>query len=246
MPSITRDYLNQKKLFISGEKKFVEKCEKLLNDWIWWSYVGRPILDEIFAGAKTIEFTIVPNAFMTSEPETHIRDGQINDAYGKGYSNPLGVVGTGEGADVSITLNEALTITDATCRAILSAPCSDVVYTRPEFSIMHELVHANRAVRGKMRTVDMGNRLKNSEEAIAIMITNMLMSEKGASKLRKNYDTSEAIDPPDPAAFVKQPGMESMVRQIAADHSALKLRLNGKDVPVAFNLIYTVFQGKDS
>ena len=246
MPSITRDYLNQKKLFISGEKKSVEKCEKLLIDWIWWSYVGRAILDEIFASSKTIEFTIVPNSFMTSEPETHIRDGQINDAYGKGYRNPQGVVGTGEGADVSITLNQDLTITDATCKAILNAPCSDVVYTRPEFSIMHELVHANRASRGKMRSVDMSNRLKNSEEAIAIMITNMLMSEKGASKLRKNYDTSESIDPPDPAAFVKQLGMDSMVRQIAADHSTLKLRLNVKDVPVPFNLIYEVFQGKDS
>jgi hypothetical protein len=246
MPQITRDYLNQKKLFISGEKRFVEKCEKLLNDWIWWSHVGRPILDEIFAGSKTIQFSIVPNAFMASEPETHIKDGQINDAYGKGYRSQLGVVGTGDGADVSITLSQDLTITDATCKAILSAPCSDVVYTRPEFSVMHELVHANRAMRGKMRSVDMGNRMKNSEEAIAIMITNMLMSEKGASKLRKNYDTSEAIDPPDAAAFVKEPGIYSMIQQIAIDHSALKLRLNVKDVPVSFNLIYAVFQGKDS
>src|SRR5262249_10622981 len=150
------------------------------------------------------------------EPNTHLRT--ANDGFASGYRDPpTGVVGTGAGTGVTITLTETLGVSDKACDSILHVPCSAVAYMRTEFVLMHELVHANRALRGKMKSVRYEGHMKNSEEAIAILITNMLMSEKGAAQLRKNYDTAEALDS-DPEPFVKEPLNSSLVREVAADH----------------------------
>jgi hypothetical protein len=240
---ITTDYHKKGRVFVSGDKKPVDYCVQLLDAWIWCSYVGKAILEEIFAGSSSLDFNIVPSAFMAGiEPSTTLKS--PNDAYGAGYKDPAsGVTGTGTGSAVSVSLNDTLGVSDATCKSILSVPCSDVAYMRTEFGLMHELVHANRALRGKMRTVGQGNHMKNSEEAIAILITNMLMSEKGAAQLRRNYDTADALDS-DPEPFVKAPGNEALVRQVAAEHPTLKAKLNADKVPIRFNPIFTVFQGR--
>jgi hypothetical protein len=242
MGQITTDYLKKGRVFVSGEKKYVDKCVKLLDDWIWCSYVGKAILEEIFAGSNKLDFNIVPSGFLADlEPTTNLKT--VNDGYASGYKDPnAGVTGTGTGTGVSISLTDTLGVSDKACNTILHVPCSSVAYMRTEFVLMHEIVHANRALRGKMRTVSQGNHMKNSEEAIAILITNMLMSEKGAAALRKNYDTADALDS-DPALFVKAAGNESLVRQVATDHPTLKTKVNTSTAPIRFNPIYSVFQG---
>lgn len=242
MAMITTDYHKKGRVFVSGDKKPVGKCVDLIDAWIWCSYVGKAILDEIFAGSNSLDLNILPSGFIAGlEPSTTLKS--PSDGYGAGYRDAdSGVTGTGAGTAVSISLTDTLGVSEATCKSILKVPCSDVAYMRPEFGLMHELVHANRALRGKMRTVAQGNHMKNSEEAIAILITNMLMSEKGAAQLRKNYDTADALDS-DPEPFVKAPGNEALVRQVATEHPTLKAKLNADKVPIRFNPIYTVFKG---
>jgi len=238
MGQTTTDYLKRGRVFVSGEKKYVDRCVDLLNRWIVCSFVGGAILEEIFAGSKQLDFSIVPSGFITDlEPQTTLRS--PDDGYAQGYKSDV-VTGTGAGSAVTIILTETLSVSEKACSSILHVPCDAVAYMRPEFGLMHELVHANRALRGKMRTVSQGDRMKNSEEAIAILITNMLMSEKGAAALRKNYDTAEPLT--DLAGFVR--GNESLVRQVAIDHPTLKAKTNISTVPIPFNPIYTVFQGK--
>jgi len=242
MGQITVNYKNRGRIFVNGEKRYADQCVDLLDRWILCSCVGGAILEEIFNGSKELDFNIVPSGFITGlEPETRLKS--PDDGYALGYKSDV-VTGTGVGTRATITLTDTLSVSEAACSSILHVPCDAVVYMRTEFGLMHELVHANRALRGKMRTVSQGDHMKNSEEAIAILITNMLMSEKGAAALRKNYDTAERLDPPDPVLFKNQPGNEALINQVATDHPTLKAKTNTDTAPVPFNPIYAVFHGK--
>ncbi|HET9956721.1 MAG TPA: hypothetical protein VFQ61_19630 [Polyangiaceae bacterium] len=244
MGQATNDFKNRKRLFISGESRAVRRCADVIDAWIWWSYVGRAILSEILdaPAGRTVDFSVVPDNFIAGL-DARASARSPNDAYGAGYSSPdLGITGTGMGSKVSVVLTNSLSVSDGTCQAIMNVPCSSLAAFKTHFVLMHEIVHANRIARGKLRTVSMGGRLKNSEEAIAIIVTNMLMSEKGESGLRKTYDTSDVLTIT-ADEFVKQDGVESLVRTIANDHPRLKTTLNRKEIPVPFNPIYSVFQG---
>jgi len=241
------DYMNKHRIFINGEPDSVERCVSLINMWVWWSYVGRAILEEIFDVHKILKINIVPYTENPNvEPKTNW--GNIPDAHAKGYFHPgqagqKDVEGTGRGSEMYIDLNENLSVSENKCPTIRTVAC--YTYMRPEFALMHELVHANRGMRGKMQTHSLPNQdMWNSEEEIAILITNMLMSEKGVTALRKDYRTNNVMDSDDPAKFIEQEGNKDLVKQIAADHPKLKRNTNTNAVHIPFNPIFMCFQGK--
>lgn len=227
-----------------GEASAARRCSEFIDGWLWWSYVGRAILEELFESPKGTEvnLTIMPRGVVSEmEPEADALNPA--DAYASGYRSASGqIAGTGRGSSAIIQLAETLSVSDGICNAVMHVPCSSLAAYKTQYVLMHELVHANRMLRGMMRNYAVGERLRNSEEGIAIIVTNMLMSEKGETQLRKTCDTAEVLGYTSDQ-FLTRPGMESLVRAIGADHPKLKLSINTKDAPVPFNPIYAAFKG---
>jgi len=273
------DYMG-KNISITGEPQYVDKCVKLLNDWVWSSYVGQAILQETFAAPKNLSIYIDASGLVNPHVDFN---GNANplDAYAAGPSPPplpplppsstgpncyrhnpdptpklanpprqfdeSYEPGTGRGANPIMNLDKNLTLRD-TSMSFVCGPtgkkCENVNFYRPEFVLMHEIVHANRAMRGiqKKRIVPQDHQ-SDTEEQVAIIITNMLMSEKGGGPLRKNHQTNETLASPDPKPFVTNVDHYGLVKRIADSHPVLKARMNIKTCPVWFNPIYEIYRG---
>jgi hypothetical protein len=57
----------------------------------------------------------------------------------------------------------------------------------PDELLFHELVHAERSLEGVMYFMPVGNRYDNEEEYLAVVLTNIYLSSKGALLLRGNH-----------------------------------------------------------
>jgi len=274
-------YMGKNNFTISGEQQYVEKCVKLLNDWVWCSYVGQAILQETFAAPKRLGINIDTSGNVNPHADFNGNENPL-DAYAAGPSPPplpplpplppggpcyghnpdptpklspnrprpfdeSYEPGTGRGANASIWLDKSLTLREASMSTVCGPDgkrCENIGFYRPELVLMHEIVHANRAMRGiqKRRIVPQDHQ-SNTEEQVAIIITNMLISEKGLGPLRKTHQTNETIASPDPKPFVANEEHYGLIKRIADSHPVLKTRMNIKSCPVWFNPIYEVYRG---
>jgi len=59
--------------------------------------------------------------------------------------------------------------------------------SEPDELLFHELIHAERSLEGVMYFMPVGNRYDNEEEYLAVVLTNIYLSSKGALQLRGNH-----------------------------------------------------------
>jgi Effector protein len=165
-------------------KSYRAKIIHLLKEEIKKRLSGQYLLDE-FKGKYVV--TIVPyhgdeinaDVVVTSDArEAH------STALGKpvtyrhlGRPRTWKDYGDGRGTDCTVEFNPDLY--SGTVSAEPGDAADEVLY--------HELVHAARAVNGKMDHIPMNKHYTNAEEFLAIMLTNIYMSEKGQTKLRGGH-----------------------------------------------------------
>jgi hypothetical protein len=103
---------------------------------------------------------------------------------------PLNGSGTGTGTNATIYYRPEAwgvfgTASDST------APSN-----RPDEVLLHEMVHAARDMKGVSYLLPMAKGYENEEEFLAIVITNVYLSEKGQTALAANHISSDVLKDP--------------------------------------------------
>jgi hypothetical protein len=120
-----------------------------------------------------------------------------DDRYNK---NPAGYVGTGKGSDIELQFSPDV-IAKTNCYGGKFGSLPDEVF-------VHECVHALRKMQGKSNPYPTRNPLyTNEEEFLAIVTTNVYMSEKGSKDLRRDHAGHSRLEPPlnTSAGFLSNP-----------------------------------------
>src|SRR5262249_2126075 len=65
--------------------------------------------------------------------------------------------------------------------------------TNTDEVLFHELIHATRDTRGVNIDANVNKDYINEEEYLAVVLTNIYVSNKGLKSLRKNYKTNELL-----------------------------------------------------
>lgn len=97
--------------------------------------------------------------------------------------------------------------------------------------LLHELVHADRMMSGRMNYLAVGHGFDTREEFFAVLVTNMYSSERGAFRpLRADHGTGLLADP---ETWRLSSEFQTYVRDLSASSPGLALRL--MRVKTAFN-----------
>jgi Effector protein len=157
------------------------------------SPTGRALLDEIAANAghsvhiipywHNVSSTGYFNSMTVPVPDTETLSNLIDgfksdwpDSFARGTTIPAGPAkggtGTGKGADVVIFNSPEMS--DPRTRGRPSVPGVE-----PDEVLFHELVHASRQLRGVQTLSPVSGGYDNEEEYMAIIITDLYLSEKG-------------------------------------------------------------------
>ena len=207
MPEITRFYdptrQRRTKIELRGTHTWVQTVETILNQWINPSFVGRAVLDDIYASPAHAKLLIRESNLESAAQVT----GDSSNAHYRGSNlAPFGE-GTGIGASTMLLFDIACKLPSKWC----SGKCTNPRFNIPRHVLLHEMVHCMRQLRGRWR---IGNTVMNGkamplEEAIAIVVANMFMSEKGDNVLRAHH-TGIATMPNDPQAFAADPRVREL------------------------------------
>jgi hypothetical protein len=225
------------KIRVAGDATYTKKIGELLTTIAGYN-VGYCILSEMSASSVKGKLEIRqpktdpnnPSADMC-KADTHSTDPVKSWQKGEtihddGHDK---VVGTGEGADTYMDFNP-YNWDGHTCLAGLKGNGADEC-------LMHELVHANRIMRGLVKTDAKGmGKYGNSEEGIAIIIANMYLSEKGQSSLRGAY-TSTGTMSDDPIAFISSDLNFRLAGNIYNQHPTLQRTLVYLPTTFKFNVM---------
>jgi len=152
------------------------------------------------------------------------------------------VTGTGRGCDVDIHYSPENSLPRCDFSGPPMGRCryggSD---DAPDVTLVHEMVHALRMMRGQlvcMPTWDKG--YDNEEEFFAVLVANIYMSEKGKTRMRANHhgkdrlfeniDTSEKFLGHDPVSGPMWIQVENrrLVHKLICQNHALCVHINGK------------------
>ena len=236
----------RQKIKIKGSKEFADKVEKMLNDWVYYSYVGRQVLKEIWSTSDgrmvTIQFQEnIWTSVVADDPNT-AEDEESNQfakdhKYGMKFMDVA--VGTGKGASPTLSYDPD---TKAPQNACSSGNCPTPRFILPRFVLFHELVHSMRQMKGCWMTgsVTLNKKPTTLEEGVAIVLTNMLMSEKGDNTLRADHTSLDTIGC-DPYTFVQDADAKKILARIKADHGGLYTYLKTlKTSYFPFNPIYAL------
>jgi hypothetical protein len=144
---------------------------------------GRALLQEIenAAVARPVSLKIVPYHGTDPNAETGPRHvTKIKDATAMGrrvdYTNPKNLlVGTGRGSDALINFTAG------------KFKKSHDPGSRPDEILFHEMVHASRGMRGQLDLVPVDAGYDQEEDYLAIVLTNIYMSDKGLTSFRGNH-----------------------------------------------------------
>jgi Effector protein len=102
---------------------------------------------------------------------------------------PFGATGTGNGSDVTIHFDPDAYFRSK-CDQEGPGSASDEV-------LLHEMVHALREMQGQRNPIPTENAgYDNDEEFLAVVVTNVYMSSKGASLLRADHASYRPLKPP--------------------------------------------------
>jgi hypothetical protein len=97
--------------------------------------------------------------------------------------------------------------------------------------LLHELVHALRAMSGRENSLPMGRAFDTQEEFYAILVTNIYTSERGAARsLRGDHGMFAAANPQE---WRTDPEFQALIRSLATSQPSLVHRL--ARVKAAFN-----------
>jgi len=238
------DPVNAKKrerILIKGDKKFCDTVEKLLNDWIYFSYVGRQVLNEIWNSPTGLKVTIqynmnTWNSFVFDNPDTP--EDEESNQFAKGIQYGMKGMdpakGTGKGASPTLNFDPDTKIPQTFCKG---GVCANPRFNLPRFVLFHELIHSMRQMKGLWTNspLTLNKKQTTLEEGIAILLTNMLMSEKGDNTLRVDHNSIDTVIA-DPAACAADPAGKKIIEKIKTDHSGLYNSLAGlKNTVFPFN-----------
>lgn len=216
----------RQKIAIKGSKDFADKIEKMLNDWIYYSHVGRQVLKEIWAAGDGRVVTIqyqqgTWNSIVADDPKT-AEDEEANQfASGHKYGMKFldVAVGTGKGASPVLNYDPATQVPQQFCKG---GVCPAPRFILPRFVLFHELVHSMRQMKGLWVTgaAKLNGKPTTLEEGIAIVLTNMLMSEKGDNTIRADHQSIDTVVA-DPYAFAQDADAKKILAKIKTDHAGL-------------------------
>jgi hypothetical protein len=154
---------------------------------------GKAVLAEI-TSAKSLHLTITPfhsdNADVTNAEAIGDKD---EDATPLGFEvrNEDGIrlpdkgLGTGAGTSSTIDYTPGMWGPSGTAHAQGPGTLADEI-------LCHELIHAGRQMKGVQHNKKVSDFYQNEEEYVAVVVTNIYMSEKKQTKLRASH-TSEPI-----------------------------------------------------
>jgi hypothetical protein len=233
LPSLASriDFMNKGRLFIIGNRSdLCKRAEQLISQWIWYSYVGRAVLEEIFESRHQV---FVQIGQFTEDPST--RSLSIDDSQKPG----TGSGGTGLGADALSRFNENITMTTSSC----DSACVSRGLSRPEFALMHELTHASRIVRAKVTLEAGGPTFGKLEEEVVTLISNMQNSEKGGPvRVAISTETMIGYNPKTYFTRIGNAARRSLI-VLMTDHPKVFAAANSATVPIPFNPVYAWFKG---
>lgn len=162
----------------------------------------------------------------------------IRDAW-DGHRLPAEGTGTGRGSDVRVHYTPGVWDEDAfewdgTARGNwfmwMGTFPPDPGADRAE-ALLHELVHADRMMSGRMNYLPMGHRFDTREEFFAVLVTNMYSSERGPHRpLRADHFRGLLGDPD---SWRTNPEFQTLIRDLTNSSPGLALRL--VRVKCAFN-----------
>jgi hypothetical protein len=183
---------------------------RLLDRHIRHSATGRAILKEI-GTASSHEAWILPyhpkndDDYNADASATDVKDATsvgmpLLDSEGKpsrdAHGRPLGG-GTGKGSDVRIHFTPDMWMPFSSGRSSRFSHPPTGPGTRADEVLLHELVHACRDMRGVRYRLGVNKHMDNEEEFLAVVITNIYLSEKGQTDLRASHRGYTILRDPD-------------------------------------------------
>jgi hypothetical protein len=156
------------------------------------------------------------------------------------------VLGTGKGSGAEIHYTDGMYKAGGCC----SLPGPGNVGNNADEVLLHEIVHALRTMQGKRNPVPTegtARKYDTEEEFIAILVTNIYMSEKHATAFRADHQGYNALKPPldTPAGFLGDPQHLRMLKKMAGEAPGLFADLQNVSTAV-FNPVreYLLNKGK--
>jgi len=147
---------------------------RILPNWNWLGPISGALADGSIIGEPG------GGGIVTSQAAT-AKGGPITDEKGWVIRDAAGrpVVGTGGGSNAVVWFSSG--------RWNPKHPIKSTGY-QPDEILYHELVHASRQMRGVMNWMRVNNGYNNLEEYIAIILTNIYLSEKGQTKFVRDHE----------------------------------------------------------
>ncbi len=185
----------------------------LVDHRIWPSATGQAVLSEIATASKRTASVVPYHPQTEDDYNADVVADNVPDATSNGMPNldsdgqpfrdktgqPTGGSGTGKGSDVTIHFSPDLWGPFRSGRSTTSASPPAGPGTKPDEVFMHELVHACRDMRGVRYRLGVNRHYDNAEEYLAIVITNIYLSEKynGKTDLRADHLGHTPLKNPD-------------------------------------------------
>lgn len=222
---------HRERILIVGQREYVNKIWARL-DYIHCSQMGEAVLNEIFGAPSGRQVRIISTpgtgsgqAISVDDPAT--REDEHLDAWATGVvpdpARPH-LTGTGRGCSSELRMDIVTTLPGAFCHGSVCPP--NPMFNEPVFVLFHELVHSMRQLNGKYQLgfATMNGREVEIEEGIAILITNVLMSEKGLTALRADHTTLDTVGTDPFVSLARHDGV-AIVKAIKRDHPLLFRRM---------------------
>jgi hypothetical protein len=176
---------------------------------------GKALLAEI-SGVSSKTVAIVPT--FTDDPfdaDTHADDAVAATRLGfkerdqDGLSFPGPILGTGQGSDSTVHYTPVPKGTASSGPGSLS-----------DEILLHELVHAGRQVKGIQNFEAIHNGAQNEEEYLAIIVTNVYLSEKKQTKFRgPNHKAFDVL--PQPERFLEGQRERQLMEKLRSGQNSL-------------------------
>jgi hypothetical protein len=160
-----------------------------------------------------------------------------------GFEKP--VYGTGEGSNVELHYTDSLWKVGACCSSVPGGNAGDL----PDEVFLHEIVHSLRFLQGKSNQIPTEGTARlynNEEEFLAILVTNIYMSEKKAPLLRAHHfnHTPQKAPRDTSAGFLRDPEVLQLVKKYATEADGLGPKLQTVTT-VTFNPIAEYLNNRD-
>lgn len=214
----------QKILIKGNNKQYLDDIQKTLTDWIYYSYTGRAVLNAIFdSPAGTTLKIIQMSGKWDIELEDNLSTEDVDERLDGWALNStpnqsdLTQKGTGKGCSAILYFDMITKVPSKFCS---NGVCPNPKFNLPRFVLFHEMFHGMRIMTGKWQKNELSMLNGSSmdiEEATAILVTNILMSEKGEGDLRADH-TTLTTQSGDAKTFVSNEQNRKVIDRIKRDH----------------------------